>query len=69
MLIRCFGSRFSPTDERPKNPVPMVMVGARCVSIPALPRLLPTLTATRNTGTADAKAMMVTASSLWMAAL
>ena len=25
---------FSPTDERPKKPVPMVMVGARNVSKP-----------------------------------
>ena len=43
-LARCFGCRFSATDDRPKKPVPIVIVGARFVSMPELPRLLPTLT-------------------------
>ena len=49
LLIRCRGSRFSPSDERPKKPVPIVIVGARFVSRPAEPVLPPTLTATRST--------------------
>src|SRR6185437_16715636 len=44
-LIRWRGSRFSPSDERPKKPVPIVIVGARFVSSPAEPVLPPTLTA------------------------
>ena len=37
--MRCLGSLFSPTDERPKYPVPMVKVGAKCVAKPAAPWL------------------------------
>ena len=58
-LIKCFGSRFSPTDDRPRKPVPIVIVGARFVSMPDAPRLLPTFTETRRTRTAAEKAMMV----------
>jgi len=55
---RWLGCRFSATEERPKNPVPIVMLGARLVSRPALPRLLPTLTATRSTSTAAPYSMI-----------
>ena len=44
------------------------MVGARLVSRPALPRLLPTLTATRSTSTAAPYSMITRGSALWMAA-
>ena len=65
---RWLGCRFSATEDRPKNPVPMVIVGARLVSRPALPRLLPTLTATRSTSTAAPYSMISCGSVLWMAA-
>ena len=45
---RCCGPMFSPTEERPKKPVPMVMeLGARSVSKPAAPWLQGALTTTR----------------------
>ncbi|MDQ3524997.1 MAG: hypothetical protein M3451_08100 [Chloroflexota bacterium] len=45
------GSKFRLSELRPKKPVPIVMVGARWVSIPELPVEFPTLTETRLTST------------------
>jgi len=67
-FTRCRGSRFSPIELRPTKPVPSVIERARLVSSPELPVLLPTLTATRSTGTRAPKFMIVAGSSLWMAA-
>ena len=65
---RWLGCRFSAIEERPKKPVPTVIDGARPVSRPELPRLLPTLTATRSTSTAAPYSMITFGSRLWMAA-
>ena len=59
---------FSPTDERPKKPVPMVMVGARNVSNPAAPVEQPTLIAMRSTFISAAKRRMIAGSPAWIAA-
>ena len=59
---------FSPTDERPKKPVPMVMVGARNVSNPAAPVEQPTLMATRSTSISAAKRRITAGSLAWIAA-
>ena len=45
---------FSPMEDRPKNPVPIVKVGARLVPNPAAPWLHGALTTTRYASTASA---------------
>ena len=59
---------FSPTEERPKKPVPMVMVGARNVSNPAAPVEQPTLIAIRSTFISAPKRRMTAGSLAWIAA-
>ena len=53
-LTRCWGPTFSPMEDRPKNPVPIVKVGARLVPNPAAPWLHGALTTTRYASTAAA---------------
>ena len=59
---------FSPTEERPKKPVPTVMVGARKVSKPAAPVEQPTLVAMRSTSISAAKRRIIAGSVAWIAA-
>ena len=59
---------FSPTEERPKKPVPIVMVGARKVSKPAAPVEQPALIATRSTSMPAAKRRTTAGSLAWITA-